>query len=216
MIFKTIFQHSHLMDEVLIGTGHHKFNITITITEQIVSLTAVIICIYYQLGIFVLIIPGFCQTAVKQGCGWIYITGHIINLRFRKIVWQSWIAASLAGIIYGFIIQGVFLMISLAIPRTIAALIAVVLGIYVLPGPGYYFWLALFGGYDSHTLMDFENAVNLAGPSKIIVRLWYSCAAFSARHSKLHGRFAMFYEHVGEEIQELQIAKDKVDTKASP
>jgi O-antigen/teichoic acid export membrane protein len=211
LIHRTIFQHSHLMNEVLIGTGHHKFNVIITVVEQIVGMTAMLTCIYYQLGIFILIIPGYLSTAAKQGLGWIYITTRIIPLHFRMAAWQNWISTAMAGFVYYWVIQGVFTLLGLVIPVAYAAIAVVVLGIYVLPGVGYFFPLALLGGYDKNTLEDFENAVALAGPSKVIVVPWYKCAAFAARISPLHDKFPMHHEHVSEEIEELMAMKMKVD-----
>nr|MDO8113595.1 hypothetical protein [Candidatus Sigynarchaeota archaeon] len=213
LVHRTIFQHSHLMDEVLIGTGHHKFNIIITIIEQIVSFSATVTCIYFQLGIVVLILPGYLSTFAKQGAGWLYITKRIIHLHFKKAAWQNWISTAISGFVYYWVVQAAFAGLSLVISRPIAAILVVVLGIYVLPGPGYFLPLGFLGGYDPHTMEDFKNAVALAGPSKVIVVPWYKCASFSARHSKLHGRFPMHFEHVGEEIAELEVMKAKVDGK---
>ncbi|NMC04140.1 MAG: hypothetical protein GYA24_02955 [Candidatus Lokiarchaeota archaeon] len=211
LIQKTIFQHSHLMNEVLIGTGHHKFNIIITVVEQIVSMSAILTCIYFQLGIYILIIPGYLSTAAKQGAGWIYITRKIIPLHFKKAAWQNWIATAMAGFMYYWVVQLVFWLLGRILPVAIAAIIVVVLGIYVLPGPGYFFPLAFLGGYDEHTIEDFKNAVMLAGPSKIVVVPWYKCAALAARASPLHDRFPMYYEQVAEEIAELMAMKKEVD-----
>ncbi len=212
LIQKTIFQHSHLMNEVLIGTGHHKFNIIITVVEQIVGMTAILTCIYFQLGIYILIIPGFFSTAAKQGAGWIYITKRIIPLHFTRAAWQNWISTAMAGFVYYWVINAVYTLLGLVIPAGYAAIAVVVLGIYVLPGPGYFFPLALLGGYDKHTLEDFKNAVMLAGPSKVIVVSWYNCAAFAARFSPLHDKFPMYHDRVSEEIEELMVMKQKVDS----
>ncbi len=212
LIHRTIFQHSHLMNEVLIGTGHHKFNVLITVIEQIVGMTAILTCIYYQLGIFILIIPGYLSTAAKQGLGWVYITTRIIPLHFRKAAWQNWISTAMAGFVYYGVIQGVFALLGLVIPVAYAAIAVVVLGIYVLPGVGYFFPLGLLGGYDKNTIEDFKNAVALAGPSKPIVVPWYKCAALAARISPLHDKFPMHHDHVSEEIEELMAMKVKVDS----
>ncbi|MEX2728771.1 MAG: lipopolysaccharide biosynthesis protein [Candidatus Sigynarchaeum springense] len=215
LVHRTIFQHSHLMNEVLIGTGHHKFNVIITIVEQIVGMTAIITCIYLQLGIYILIIPGYLSTAAKQGAGWVYITRRIIPLHFRKAAWQNWISTAMAGFVYYWVVSGVFTLLGLVVPVIYAAIACVVLGIYVLPGIGYFFPLALLGGYDKHTLEDFKNAVALAGPSKIVVVPWYKCASLAARISPLHDKFPMYYDHVGEEIEELMAMKAKVDAQHS-
>lgn len=213
LIFSTIFQHSHLMNEVLIGTGHHKFNILITIAEQLVSLIVTIICIQLRLGIMVLIIPGYFQTALKQGFGWWFINKKIINLKINS--WQNWIAPAIAGVFYYIIFYSLNKLFDIILGGSyelIKIIILLVLGIYVLPGFLYFSVIALFGGYDDNTLRDFKKAVELSGPSKIIVNLWYKGANFGAKHSKLHNKFPMNYDHVEQEIKELTEMKKKVDS----
>jgi O-antigen/teichoic acid export membrane protein len=217
LIFSTIFQHSHMMNEVLIGTGHHKFNIAITIGEQIITLVATIICIRLELGIFVLIIPPYFQTAFKQGLGWWYINKYIINLRIN--VWQNWISTFLSGVVFYIILWLLFNGLSRVITPLFGnigtIIIFILAAIYVLPGPFYYLPLGFLGGYDDHTMEDFRKSVELAGPSKFIVTPWYQCAKIGARFgvsvSHLHGRFPMYYKNVAEEIQELMTTKSKAD-----
>lgn len=213
LIFSNIFQHSHLMNEVLIGTGNHKFNIAITIAEQIVSLIVTIICIQLRLGIMVLIIPGYFQTALKQGFGWWFINKKIINLKINP--WQNWIAPAVAGIFYYVVFYFFNILFSIILGdnnELIKIVILLILGIYICPGIFYYSVVALLGGYDDNTLRDFRKAVELSGPSKIVVNLWYKGANFGAKHSKLHNRFPMKYEHVEQEIQELTRMKKAVDS----
>lgn len=214
LVFSSIFQHSHVMNEVLIGTGHHKFNVAITVGEQLVLLTTTLVCLQYQLGIFVLIIPGYFQTAFKQGVGWVYINRRIIDLHFNP--WQSWGATGIAGAGYYLLITGVYrgldaLLTPVLTPIGTIAL-TIVLAIYVLPGPGYFLTIGLLGGYDDHTLADLERAVALAGPSKIIVRQWYRMAAVGAR-SPLHGKFPMYTTGVDEEIRDLMAQKAAADAR---
>ncbi|MBD3187525.1 hypothetical protein GF325_11890 [Candidatus Bathyarchaeota archaeon] len=208
LIHRTIFQHSHLMNEVLIGTGHHKFNVLITVIEQVVSLTMVIACIILKLGIFVLIIPGYFQTLIKQGIGWVYINRKIINLRFNP--WQFWIVPAISGFLYYLIIQGFHALFSFVFGATISSITLLLLGIYLLPGPCYFFFLGMLGGYDEHTMTDLENAMELSGPSKIIVKPWFRCTKAGAMISGLHGRFPMFFKNVQKEINELMAMKKTV------
>ncbi|MBD3352854.1 MAG: hypothetical protein GF364_15320 [Candidatus Lokiarchaeota archaeon] len=214
IIFSTIFQHSHLMNEVLIGTGNHKFNIAITVAEQLVTLIASIICIKLELGIFVLIFPGFFQTALKQGLGWWYINNKIIDLKINP--WQNWIATGMAGILYFMVIYFLKWLFSFTLTPLITNIgtiaVLVLLGIYILPGLFYFLPVGLFGGYDTHTLTDFEKAVELSGPSKFIIKMWYKGAEFGSKKSKLHNKFPMAYDNVENEVNELMEMKKQVDT----
>lgn len=214
LVFSSIFQHSHLMNEVLIGTGHHKFNILITIAEQITTLIASLIFIKLELGIYVLLLPGFFQTAIKQGFGWWFINTRIIDLKIN--VWQNWIAPAMAGALYFLLFFGLNTLFGLILTPYITKFgslaVLIILGIYVFPGPFYFLPLAFFGGYDDNTLTDLKKGAQLAGPSKPIAVLWYKGAAFGAKISPLHNRFPMAYEKVGEEIRELTKMKKNVDS----
>ncbi|MHA1715988.1 MAG: hypothetical protein ACTSXP_10105 [Promethearchaeota archaeon] len=215
LVLRCIFQHSHLMNEVLIGTAHHKFNVLITVLEQIVSLTLVILCIYFQFGIYTLIIPTYFQTAVKQGIGWTYINKRIINLRWNA--WQNWIATAMAGTCYFavlYCLNTLFEMYLFNIITDVGSIIILILiSIYILPGPGYFLLLGLFGGFDDNTLEDFRRGYHLSGPSKPIIRIWLKFLEIGASVSPLHGRFPMYYKNVGKEIEELMLMKKKADMK---
>ncbi len=210
LIHSTIFQHSHLMNEVLIGTGNHKFNVFITVFEQIVSLITVIVCIQLELGVFVLIIPGYTQTFVKQGAGWWYINKKIINLRINA--WQNWVAPFFAGTIYFFLFFGLRSAFKTIFTNQIYTIVLIiVLGIYILPGLGYFFPIALFGGYDEHTLKDLERAVELSGPSKFLVKYWYKGARWGSEICPWFGKYPLDYSGVGKEIDELMKMKKESD-----
>ncbi|GAB4327860.1 MAG: hypothetical protein Kow0069_34880 [Promethearchaeota archaeon] len=57
-----------------------------------------------------------------------------------------------------------------------------------------------------------EKAGALAGPSRFVVKFWFRGAATGSR-SPLHGRFPLYYEQVGEEIDALMVAKKTADLK---
>jgi hypothetical protein len=193
------------MNEVLIGTGNHRFNILVTIGEQLVALIVVIVCINLRMGIFVLIIPGYFQTTFKQGFGWWFINNKIVHLKINP--WQSWIAPLGAGLCYTLLFWGIREFLLLFTTPLITIVIFVLLGIYILPGVGYFLPLGLLGGYDDHTLEDLRKAVDLSGPSKIVVKPWHWGASIGSRISSLYNRFPLQYAGVGEEI--LQLMKDK-------
>ncbi len=213
LLYSLYFQHSHYMNEVLIGTGNHKFNIIITIVENIVKLIVSLIFIYLKLGIFVIIYANILATLSKQGIGWIYITRKIINLHFNP--WQMWIVPLFSGIIYYFIIKFLFNGLNFIFTNSasgisiVSIILIVFLGIYVLPGPCYFLFLGLFGGYDELTLKDMEKAVKLAGLSKIIVVPWYYFAKWGCK-SPLYNKVPMYANNVEKEIRELMEMKKEL------
>ena len=213
LLYKLYFQHSHFMNEVLIGTGNHKFNISITVVESVVKLVASVILISMEYGIWVIIFANILATVVKQGIGWVFINRKIVSLHFN--VWQMWLVPFLAGGCYYLIISGLFTLLNLFGDTVIFGVVVIgiimLIGIYILPGPCYFFFLGLFGGYDEHTLEDLRKGCLLAGPSKRIVKPWYTWAKRGAKHSKFHGKFPMYYNCVAQEIQELMEMKAKTD-----
>jgi hypothetical protein len=152
-------------------------------------------------------------TLSKQGIGWVYITRKIINLHFNP--WQMWIVPLFSGLIYYFIINFAFKGLNILLTNSpngvsIASIvIIVILGIYILPGPCYFLFLGLFGGFDKYTLKDLEKAVQLAGLSKIIVVPWYIFAKIGCR-SPLFNKFPMYSLNVEKEIEELMIMKKEL------
>ena len=213
LLYSLYFQHSHYMNEVLIGTGNHKFNIIITIVENIIKLVVSLIFISMKLGIFVIIYANILATLSKQGIGWIYITRKIINLHFNP--WQMWIVPFFSGLIYYFIIKIIFNALNMLFTNSVNGIsiilivMIVILGIYVLPGPCYFLFLGLFGGFDRLTLKDLEKAVQLAGLSKIVVVPWYKFANIGSR-SPLFNKFPMYYFNVEKEIEELMEMKKEL------
>ena len=53
------------------------------------------------------------------------------------------------------------------------------------------------------------EAVDLAGPSKFIVKVWHRGAALGSKISPLYGKFPMAYEHVREEVRDMMQSKKR-------
>jgi hypothetical protein len=108
---------------------------------------------------------------------------------------------------------GIKALLLLFLPPLAVIILFVLLGIYALPGIGYFLPLGLFGGYDEHTLEDLRKAVELSGPSKFIVRLWYVGAQFGSKMSPLYRKFPMAYQNVAEEVHELMLSKKQQQSR---
>ncbi len=213
LMYGTIFQFSHVMNEVLIGTGHNAFNVFITVVENVVIVSMTIVFINLDAGVFVLVWPKFIATLVKQGGGWLFINRRIIDLKVN--LWQSFGSTFLAGTIYYGFLAGilallkVFLLSVLGIQVILA--LTLVMAIFILPGPFYYFWWGLVGGFDVNTLNDFQKSISLSGPSKFLVKPWYILAKFGSKISPLYNKSPVDSTKVGEEINMLMSQKSDVD-----
>ncbi|MHA1697881.1 MAG: hypothetical protein ACTSWN_03465, partial [Promethearchaeota archaeon] len=129
----------------------------------------------------------------------------------------NWIATAMAGTCYFavlYCLNTLFEMYLFNIITDVGSIIILILiSIYILPGPGYFLLLGLFGGFDDNTLEDFRRGYHLSGPSKPIIRIWLKFLEIGASVSPLHGRFPMYYKNVGKEIEELMLMKKKADMK---
>ncbi len=216
IIIRTIsFQHTSINTPIYFGTGHLKANVIITLIESIIQFTGVLILINLNMGIWVLIWPNLIAIWFKMSASYIYI--HFKVMKFKINIWQTWVSTFLAGAVYTVIlfvsttICNIFLGAFLG-PLLIYGLFFV-LAIFLLPGPFFFFFWGLFGGFDANTLRDFERAKELAGSAKRMARSWYKYAALGSSKSKLFGKHPMDYEGVAKEINELMLIKMQTDEK---
>ena len=149
LIHMTIFQFSHLMDEVLIGTGHNGWNITVTVLENLVLLIMTLIWIELDAGIFVLIWPRLIGTMVKQTVGWYVINKKVIRMKIN--IWQSFISTAMAGLVYFILFRILYeILVSYMAPiisLDIVLVLSLLIALFVIAGPFYFYFWGLFGGF---------------------------------------------------------------------
>jgi hypothetical protein len=171
---------------------------------------------------FLLFMPGFINDTIKSVFGYIYLQKTTLQIQYRKIAWQIFIAPLLTAVCYGItllIFQATVWplldLLFIAIAGDIGPLIVaafILLGVlFIFPALFYAPYYALFGGWDDFTLEEFKKAALLTGPSKFVVMSLYKITAFFYKRSKLSNRFPIAdYVIIKRQVQEL-VAEGKAN-----
>jgi hypothetical protein len=167
--------------------------------------------VYFQLGWLSLILMGWIPNIIFSLIKWVYMLKRITP-KFKAALWQ--IAA--APIISQAGMAGFSFLIWLVMPPIIEALTAwgflVILVFLLLMGNSivYQIFYSLAGGWDKNTLEEYYKGVELAGPSKFMVKPAYLVAKFFTKLTPLHNRFPIANEAAAQkEIAELTALRDQ-------
>lgn len=68
---------------------------------------------------------------------------------------------------------------------------------------GYFPMTALFGGWDTQSVIQFRKVVEMSGPSKFLVKPMFRVIEAAVKISPLHNRFGMPFEEAMRQVQEL-------------
>ncbi|MHA1110952.1 MAG: hypothetical protein ACTSRE_07595 [Promethearchaeota archaeon] len=219
-------------ENTILGANKPLFNSIIMIISYFIEITLIFLTlnvfrlheIWGLQGIFWLIplIP-FVPNLIRLIASWIYIDKKIARVQFKKFGWQSFIAPVAPAIIIGIIgwLWGKFVYPFLA--GLITPLIAgVVTLIFAIVGCMLFLFFplyALFGGWDDHTLAIFQEATEIAGPSRIFFGPIFKISKWFVKKSPFHNRFPIPYEEAQDEANELmkiRHIKDKIVKELYP
>ncbi|MEX2681745.1 MAG: hypothetical protein Q6373_009095 [Candidatus Sigynarchaeota archaeon] len=171
--------------------------------------------VYFKLGWLSLILMNWIPNIIFSIIKWFYMLKRITP-RFKAALWQ--IAA--APLITQAGMAGFSFLVWLAMAPIIEAITAwgflVILVFLLFMGNSivYQIFYSLAGGWDTNTLEEFRKGVELAGPSKFLVKPTYLAAKVFAKISPLHGRFPITNEDAAQkEIAELMALRDQHITK---
>ncbi|MBD3185214.1 hypothetical protein GF325_00185 [Candidatus Bathyarchaeota archaeon] len=155
---------------------------------------------------------GWIALAMGRILGWWarWIAGiFLMRKLFKPSVnwWQTYIAPLLSALVEYLVLWSFLTFayppITDAIGTIPAAIIIVILSIFVLPFFLYFPVYAFLGGWDDATLEIFRHAVGISGPSKPFVGFIYRVTKKISRITPLHGRFPIDNEEANREIAEL-------------
>ena len=128
-------------------------------------------------------------------------------------VWQTFGAGTLACIpliginmFFDWILQTMFANSASTVSLIASAAAIVVAGFLVVP-IFLFFFFGIFGGWDDESLEDFRKAVELSGPSKFIVSVFYKATKFGYKHSLIGKKKCEYYQEAEEEIEQLMMMK---------
>jgi len=189
-------------DVVQQGANRPKINMFMTLGEQIIRISLVLLLIG-RFQIYALVIAYTIALLLKDIVG--YLVNHKLNFPLHLYLWQTFAAPLLAGVVHYFILRTLTGLVWRNDAGTSILIYIIAIG---LSFPLYSFLYGLFGGWDDNTLGDFHRAVNISNFAKPITWLFWKTSSLGARISPLHGRFPVnIFDEAMEEARTLTIER---------
>lgn len=203
---------------ILIGTERVTFYTFVRVFEEVLQVFFIWLFLYGVrlqevwgiFGIvFILSFEHFFPRLIKMVMCWVYIRAKLFPIRINW--WQTLLGPIVCStVVFGFGYSWYLFVFTplvglIGILPTAAVTLAV--GLVIIPFLFYLPLTGLLGLWDDFSMETFRRAVDLAGPSKWLVSLFYKATAWGVRHSRLHNRFKIPWETANRQIQELMDMK---------
>jgi hypothetical protein len=146
---------------------------------------------------------------------WFYIKKNLFPININW--WQTLVGPLIVSVfvyLFGVIWYHVIFIPMLSLLGIIpAAAISLLFGLIMIPFLIYMPLTGLFGIWDDFNIKTFKKAVEISGPSRWIVNLFYKSAVWGISHSRLHNKFKIPWEDAEREIDELMELKKNAEAK---
>jgi hypothetical protein len=163
-----------------------------------------------------LMVPDWINGCLQAIAGYAWIQRRVINIQYRKMLYQGVVAPVLACACYAGVLvlftytawpalEALLTLVIGSVASMIATALIVLLGmIFIFPGIFFCPFLALLGGWDDYTLEELRKSVELSGPSKFAMRWMFKITAFFAARCKWRNQHPLSdYGRVEHEMDEL-------------
>ena len=166
--------------------------------------------------VFIFTFDGFFAKVIKITAQWFYIKKNIFEI---KIYWMTSVVIPLAAGLPIYLFSGIWTNLVIlplinAIGIIPAAVVTVILGIFIIPFFGYLPFLGILGKWDDFQLYTFKRAVSMSGPSRIFFIPFLKSIEMGVtvgRRLKTHNRFKIPWDDAEREMIELD--QMKIDAK---
>ncbi len=166
--------------------------------------------------VFIFTFDGFFAKVIKIFVQWIYIKRNIFQI---KLYWMTSVVIPLAAGLPIYLFSGIWtnlviLPLITAIGIIPAAVVTIILGIFVIPFFGYLPMLGILGKWDDFQLYTFRKAVSMSGPSRIFFIPFLKAIEIGVavgRKLKTHNKFKIPWDEAEREMIELD--QMKIDAK---
>ncbi len=219
LIEQLFFAFIEISDPILMGTLHIPFYTAVRLMEEIIR----IIILYFllvELNLGMLGPLGVCLTLgwdrfyarlIKMVAALIYINRRVFKV---EIYWASTIFLPLLAALP---VLGFTLFLSIYVAPMLYPIIgivptAAVFLVFVTILPALLFFLPLagfFGAFDDFQLETFRKSVELAGPSKFLIKGFYKAVLWGHNKSPIKNKFRIPWQQPLKEIEDLLIEKAK-------
>ncbi len=192
-------------DQVQLGSNKPYLKSGLVFGEQVIRVILALLLIT-KLQITGLILAYFVGLLTKDIVA--YFVNHKVCFPQRFYFWQSLAAPILAGVAHYFLLRWVTGFIWKS--DQVSSIIIFFIG--VLPSfPVFMFFYGLFGGWDSDTLAELKQAVDLTGFVRPLAWVMWASSALGARISPLNNRFPITNRPMAmEEARQLTAEKVKL------
>jgi hypothetical protein len=219
LIEQLFFAFIEISDPILMGTLHIPFYTAVRLMEEIIRI-AILYLLLVQLNLGMLGPLGVCLTLgwdrfyarlIKMVVALIYINRRVFKV---EIYWASTIILPLLAALP-------VLAFTLFLSTYVAPILYSNIGIlptaalfliFVTILPALLFFLPLagfFGAFDDFQLDTFRKSVELAGPSKFLIKGFYKAVLWGHNKSPIKNKYKIPWEQPLKEIEDLLIEKAK-------
>lgn len=162
-------------------------------TAGFVWYLVLIYVIKVDLNVFILILKDIPITLLFMALNWIYLHKKVLPIRLRDFIMQVFVVPLPATLMYvlfcAWYVEFIFPLGSALMTPIGFAVVTVLMALFFWPGLIMCPLLALFGGWDDHTLQSFKDCVDLTGPSKFLVKMMVATTVFVHERTPLANRF---------------------------
>ena len=219
LIEQLFFAFIEISDPILMGTLHIPFYTAVRLMEEIIRIAILyLLLVEFKLGMMGTL--GVCLTLgwdrfyarlIKMVVALIYINRRVFKV---EIYWASTIILPLLAALP---VLGFSLFLSIYVAPILYGIIgilptAVLFLLFVTILPALLFFLPLagyFGAFDDFQLETFRKSVELAGPSKLLIKGFYKAVLWGHSKSPIKNKFKIPWEQPLKEIEDLLIEKAK-------
>ena len=224
IIAKFIDPVSGFADQIIVASNNQKFLSYARTCEEFgkLGLMTLFIPVFHltnsgmQSIMWILPLGSYPATVIKALVSWWYINKKIVPVKFP---WGQALIAPLAA--SGGVMGASYLYLALGWPALVSAwgilIAALVTVAWMLIGTFtiYMFFYGFFGGFDKAGLQVFMEAVNIAGPSKNLMKFLAFFVKLGIRISPLYGKFVIKDEVAHRQALELMYEREEVDKKVN-
>ncbi len=174
-----------------------------------------------------IMVPGFINDMLAMVAGYAWIHKRVMKIKVRQLFWQGIVAPVLAAACYGAVLLAFMhtawplldlLLAGIAgasIGPVVSAAIVLLSAIFVFPGTFYCPFLALWGGWDGHTLEELKLSVEMSGPSKWNMRWMFRITRYFYKHARWQDKHPLAdYDVIRQQANDL--AEDGKKALSSP
>lgn len=225
MLIHTLFKpYIDFPNGILLGTENVSFYAFVRVFEEFMQVFFIWFFLYgiklqekTILGmdgvVFILAFEHFFPRLIKMFMCWIYINKVLLHIKINW--WQTLIGPLICSVFVFGVGQlwkvTIFDPLILVIGVLPSAAITLVFGLILIPLVVYLPLTGIMGCWDDFGMKTFKKAIDLSGPSKKLVNLFYKSTSFGVKHSKIHNKFKIPWETAVKQIDELMEIKKNVE-----